>query len=59
MKLFLPILTLMFVAAKLTGHIDWSWWLVFLPMYPAIILWVIFTVIFALVGGVAATRRRF
>jgi hypothetical protein len=29
---FFSILTLIFVVAKLAGAIDWSWWLVFLPM---------------------------
>ena len=28
---FLGALTLIFVVMKLLGHIDWSWWLVFLP----------------------------
>ena len=30
---FIPILTLMFVAAKLMGYIDWSWWWVFCPIW--------------------------
>jgi len=30
---FIPILTLMFVAAKLVGYIDWSWWWVFCPIW--------------------------
>jgi hypothetical protein len=29
---FLPLLTLIFVIAKLAGVITWSWWLVFLPV---------------------------
>jgi hypothetical protein len=29
---FLPVLTLLFVIAKLAGYIVWSWWLVFSPM---------------------------
>lgn len=29
---FLGALTLIFVVAKLWGIIDWSWWLVFLPV---------------------------
>jgi len=35
---FLTLLTLVFVIAKLTGFIAWSWWLVFSPMFlgPAI-----------------------
>ena len=26
-------LTVLFVGLKLTGYIDWSWWLVLLPFY--------------------------
>jgi hypothetical protein len=25
--------TILFTGLKLTGHITWSWWLVFLPVY--------------------------
>ncbi len=37
---FLGLLTLVFVIAKLMGVINWSWYLVFLPMYilPAIFI---------------------
>lgn len=28
----LTVLTLIFVVLKLTGHIDWSWWLVVSPI---------------------------
>ena len=30
---FMGILTLLFVAAKLFGYIDWSWWWVFAPLW--------------------------
>jgi hypothetical protein len=30
---FLGLLTLLFIALKLTGVINWSWWLVWLPLY--------------------------
>ena len=33
MHLFLPALTILFIALKLTQFIDWSWWLVLLPLY--------------------------
>lgn len=36
---FLPILALIFITLKLTNYITWSWWLVLLPLYPAIIVW--------------------
>lgn len=29
--MMLSLLTLLFVALKLTGHIDWSWWFVVMP----------------------------
>ena len=29
---FLHALTVLFVGLKLTGHIDWSWWLVLAPL---------------------------
>lgn len=29
---FVGLLTLVFVVAKLTGHLDWSWWWVFSPV---------------------------
>jgi hypothetical protein len=29
---FIPLLTLIFVIAKIAGYIDWSWWLVFSPV---------------------------
>lgn len=36
---FMEILFLIFVTLKLLGAIDWSWWLVFAPLYPAIAIW--------------------
>lgn len=32
---FTEVLTLIFVVLKLTGVIDWSWWLVFTPSIAA------------------------
>lgn len=29
---FISLLTLLFIGLKLTGFIDWSWWLVFSPV---------------------------
>ncbi len=42
---FLPVLTLIFITLKLTGHITWSWWYVLLPIWGAIPLFVIFFVV--------------
>lgn len=30
---FFGLLTLLFIGLKLTGQIDWSWWLVFAPIW--------------------------
>lgn len=44
---FLSILTLIFVVAKITGFLSWSWWLVFLPvMLPFAFMLVVFIVVF-------------
>ena len=31
-------LTLLFAILKLVGYINWSWWIVFIPIYVAVIL---------------------
>lgn len=30
---FFGLLGILFIGLKLTGHINWSWWLVLLPLY--------------------------
>lgn len=30
---FLEVLTIVLVILKATGHLDWSWWQVFIPEY--------------------------
>ena len=37
----LDLLQLLFIALKLMGYIDWSWWWVFSPMWIALILAII------------------
>ncbi len=32
------LLLVLFVGLKLTGHIDWSWWLIFTPGFLQIVL---------------------
>ena len=32
---FLGMLGILFIGLKLTGHIDWSWWWVTLPLWGA------------------------
>lgn len=35
---FLGLLAIVFITLKLTGVIDWSWWLVLLPVLPGLIM---------------------
>ena len=42
-------LTFLFSWAKIMGHIDWSWWLVFAPILPAAAVSALFLGIVALV----------
>lgn len=35
---FLGLLTILFIGLKLTNFIDWSWWLVLLPLYGGLVL---------------------
>lgn len=42
---FLEWLTLIFIAAKLFGVIDWSWWLVLSPVWSVMAVIVIFYMI--------------
>ena len=43
-NIFLPLLTVLFIGLKLTGHIDWSWWWVLSP------LWAPFAIVFGIWG---------
>ena len=38
-------LTLLFVGLKLTGNIDWSWWLATLPSWGPLALWAAITIV--------------
>jgi len=51
MKFFIPLLTLLFIGLKLTGHIAWSWWWVLSP------LWLGFTVAFVLLLVIHLTTK--
>ena len=42
---FTGLLTILFIALKLTGYIDWSWWLVFAPPLAVFSIGVLFITI--------------
>ena len=31
---------LLFMSMKFEGHIDWSWWVVLIPLYFQLVVWV-------------------
>lgn len=45
---FFGLLTVLFVALKLTEVIAWSWWLVLLPLYGPLILAIVLLIIMTL-----------
>lgn len=49
---FLGLLTIVFVALKLTNYIAWSWWLVLLPLYGGVVLSVILFWLFTIIISV-------
>lgn len=50
---FWTLLGLLFIALKLTGYVSWSWWLVLLPLYGPLVLFVALVALFVMVGMVA------
>lgn len=45
---FFSLLGVLFIGLKLTGYIDWSWWLVLLPIYGPITIVLILVLLFAI-----------
>lgn len=50
------VLTAVFATLKLTGNIDWSWWIVFLPL---IIFAGLLALIFGIVGLIALIALKY
>ncbi len=47
---FLTFLALLFITLKLIGKIDWSWWIVLLPIWGPVVLGLIFLLVCLVVG---------
>ena len=47
MQYLLPALFVVFTTLKLTNYIDWSWWWVCAPLYPAFAIWTFLLCLFA------------
>jgi hypothetical protein len=41
---FFGLLTVLFIGLKLTDYIDWSWWLVLLPLYGPFVFVMLFCI---------------
>lgn len=41
---FFALLTILFIGLKLTGYIDWSWWLVLSPLLIGIVIASLFVI---------------
>ena len=52
---FLGLLTLLFIALKLTGVIAWSWLWVLAPLWGGAILWGLAVIVLVLVASAAST----
>lgn len=56
---FFGLLAILFIALKLTGYINWSWWLVMLPLYgPLLFVIGIFIVVFLIGLFLAVTKGK-
>jgi len=51
---FVGILTLIFVVAKITGWVNWSWWIVFSPFIIKLVLVFCLFLFVLVIGAVAA-----
>lgn len=48
---FLGLLTILFIGLKLTGYIDWEWWIVLSPLWGgALVALVVFVVVCIIVA---------
>jgi len=45
MKIFVPLLAILFIGLKLTHYIDWSWWWVLSPIWIGFVLFFILGII--------------
>ncbi len=50
------LLAIIFAIAKLMGVITWSWWVILIPLYPAILMWLFIIVMF--IFGIIGTILR-
>lgn len=54
----LTILGIVFIVLKLTHVIDWSWWLVLLPLYGQLVLLLAFFIVVFIVAMIQIGKQR-
>lgn len=54
----ISVLTVLFVVAKIGGFIDWSWWLVFAPLWGGVTVGSAFVLLLLFLDGKVTYRRR-
>jgi hypothetical protein len=47
---FFGLLTIVFIVLKLTGVIGWSWWLVILPFFVPLVIFLVFIICIIVAG---------
>jgi hypothetical protein len=57
MKFFASLLTVAFVVLKLTGVIDWSWFMVALPVILYVICWLSVVILLAVFVVIEERRK--
>ena len=55
---FPGLLAILFIALKLTGYIDWSWWLVLSPIWIGVVIVVAFVFLVAFGAAVFGGRTK-
>lgn len=50
---FFGMLTILFIALKLTGYIDWSWWWVLAPIWVCVAIFAIFAIFILVIAMVS------
>lgn len=54
---FFGLLTIVFIVLKQTGYIDWSWWMVFMPLFVQAGLLIFLVIAILAIEGLGTNSR--
>ena len=54
---FIELLTLLFVAGKIFGFLDWSWWWVLSPLWISALVGLVIVIIILIIVAIIAWRE--